>query len=155
MQSIDDYVLKYPKKREFYLFSQLQSQFATFDNVETVIVNDLTGSLLLTGPTITKENVIDFANNKELFIVQSKTKAIKASLPKPLTEIVTAPIGQVNSAIKEESRNDVDLAGLFFLGLMSIGIYQVIRGNVMLPSWHTAFWYSLGIYSSLLKPSKA
>jgi len=144
------------KRRDETYFSNLNQQLRQCENVENVVSNPLNGSVLITGTGVNQEKITSYAETQGLFSIQQKDSLLMAvpHIPKPLTKVMTLPVGIVNEIIKTGSNKSIDLGGFFFLSLMSIGIYQVARGNVMLPSWHTAFWYSLGLYSTLIKPAQ-
>jgi len=141
------------KRKDNSFFSSMKQQFERMNAIENITVNDLTGTILLTGKNIDINTIQMYAQKNALFQIKKKSVAplLLPSLPKPLTTILTNPIGSINQFTLKTSNNSVDLAGLFFLSLMGIGVFQIFRGNLILPSWHTAFWYSLGIYSTQLK----
>jgi len=141
------------KKKDASFFASMKKHLKQLGFIDNIIVNDLTGSILMTGKEIDINKIQSYAQKNSLFDIQKKKKENLISfptLPKPLTKILTEPIDNLNDFIKQTSNNNIDLAGMFFLSLMGVGTFQVIRGNVILPSWHTAFWYSLGIYATLL-----
>ena len=141
------------KKRNANFFSNVQSVFSHFNDVDEIVVNELTGSVLLIASKINIDTIKNYAKTNQLFDIQEKesSPAFISILPKPLTKVLTVPIGQINKAIERKTSESLDLAGMFFLSLMSIGMVQALRGKATLPGWHTALWYSFGIYSSVLK----
>ncbi|MFP4284830.1 MAG: hypothetical protein ACLFQG_04685 [Desulfovermiculus sp.] len=122
---------------EAYFNQVLQTLRAAFPKAQ-VEVNPRTGSVLCIGV----ERFEDLARTgweKHLFQV--------TALPPRMTAIkaVHCGVAEVNATIRRSSRGELDLTSLVFLTLIGTGIYQVIRGNVGLPPWYTAFWYALGV----------
>jgi hypothetical protein len=144
------------KRKDLSFFLSVENHFNHLTNIEEVVVNDITGSILLKGKDIDTNQIQSYAQKNALFDIQKRqVESISFSLiPKPCTKILTDPIGKIDQIIKQTTHNTVDLAGLFFLSLMGIGTIQIMRGNIAPLSWHTAFWYSLGIYKTLLEPQK-
>ena len=57
------------------------------------------------------------------------------------------PFGSVSRRIRAFTGNAADLSGLAVLALLTVGVYQIARGNFGAPAWYTAFWYALGIFN--------
>jgi flagellar basal body P-ring protein FlgI len=149
--------IKIPEKKcNVPFFNNIQSVFRKCSDIDNLVVNNYTGSILVTAKNIDINRIKLFAKTNQLFDIREKENrhSFSLQLPKPFTNVFTVPIGQVNKMIKQTSNDSLDLAGVFFLSLMSLGIVQALRGNTALPGWHTALWYSFGIYTSTIKPKQ-
>jgi hypothetical protein len=49
--------------------------------------------------------------------------------------------------LKRLTSGEVDIPSLVFLGLVVSGIYEIARGNLVMPAWYTAFYYALQVFS--------
>jgi hypothetical protein len=149
--------IKVPEKKYNVLFfEKIQSVFKKFSDIDNLVVNNHTGSILVTAKKIDIDRIKFFAKTNQLFDIMENENRGSFSLQFPtlLTNVFTVPIAHVNKMIKQTSNESLDLAGVFFLSLMSLGIFQALRGNAALPGWHTALWYSFGIYTSTIKPKQ-
>ena len=149
--------IKVPEKKcNVHFFDHIQSVFRKLSDIDNLVVNNYTGSILVTAKKIDINRIKSFARTNQLFDIREKenNQTFSLQLPKPFTKVFTAPIGHVNNMIKQTSNDSLDLAGVFFLSLMSLGIVQALRGQAALPGWHTALWYSFGIYTSTIRPKQ-
>ena len=81
-------------------------------------------------------------NIYELTIEQGKTQ-IKSN---ELAESLGLTDQSTNDKIKKLTGGDMDIAGIAFVTLLGLGIYQISRGNFIAPAWYTAFWYAMNIF---------
>jgi hypothetical protein len=138
--------LKIPsKKRDDGYFSELHKRLKSLKAFKQIEFNALTGSVLLIGDHPDIQEIAEFAAQKKLF--QLETAAVPAV---PLTQKITKPITQFSSWIRRFTHGDLELADVLFLGLMTFGIIEIIRGNFKSPPWYTAFWYAFGIFTKAI-----
>ncbi|MGD8664119.1 MAG: hypothetical protein PVH37_29600, partial [Desulfobacterales bacterium] len=55
-------------------------------------------------------------------------------------------LGDLNNSIRRLTSGDIDLVGTLLLVLLISGLTELIRGNLRMPPWYTAFWYAFGLY---------
>lgn len=122
---------------EVYFDQVLQTLRAAFPKAQ-VEVNSRTGSVLCIGAK-PFEDLARIGWENHLFQVTSLPPRMSA------TRAVHCSVAEVNATIRRSSRGELDLTSLVFLILVGTGIYQVVRGNLGLPPWYTAFWYALGV----------
>jgi hypothetical protein len=138
---------KIPEKRKnLAYFADVVSAFSKHQNFKEIQVNPLTGSILLIDEYIDLEALLNYASINEFFTVEKKiTRQVV-----PLSHRIVQPIKFSNTFIERTTGGFLDIPGIAFLALMGTGIWHLAKGNLKAPQWHTAFWYSLGIFSSLL-----
>ena len=122
---------------EVYFGHVLQTLRAAFPKAQ-VEINPWTGSVLCIG-AVGFENLARAGWENNLFQVSGLPPKMTA------TQAVHHGVAEMNATIRRSSSGGIDLTSLVFLTLIGTGIYQVIRGNVGLPPWYTAFWYALGV----------
>jgi hypothetical protein len=122
---------------EFYFGHVLQILRAAFPQAQ-IEVNPTTGSVLCIG-AVSFEELARTGWEKDLFQMTALPPKVTA------TKAVHQGVAGINATIRRASSGEIDLTSLVFLILISTGIYQVIRGNLGLPPWYTAFWYALGV----------
>jgi hypothetical protein len=110
---------------------------------ESLKVNHLTGSILFSDEKIDLKSISDFAEEEKLFSLQS--------IPSNLSKKVAAPIGNVSQILHNFTSGQLDLAGVAFLALLAMGLYQIFRGKSKVPPWYTAFWYAFGVFTRMLQ----
>jgi hypothetical protein len=143
--------LKIPSKKadQGYFFS-LKERLANLPGIEAVVVNPVTGSVLIRHSydpeEIDLKPVAEFTELSGLFKLEIPEQRAQVSI----AEQVSGKMGGLNAQLKEWSAGAVDFQSLAFLGLIGVGLFQASRGAVMIPAI-TALWYA----SSLLKDAKA
>lgn len=114
-----------------------------------VEVNPVTASALFLGPRPPKE-IMKYALKSRLFRVH---------MPARHTETVLGAVRRsfkdLDHSLLKYTGGELDVASVIFLSLVGNGLYQIALGNFSAPSWYTAFWYALGVFSksSLLDAS--
>ncbi|NLI81283.1 MAG: hypothetical protein GX443_06290 [Deltaproteobacteria bacterium] len=127
------------KRKDRRFFSRVTEALSGQEGIERVVVNPLTGSLLLIhrlAPGIVEERL----RRARLFSLDAPRQGSSG-----LFETVSSAFRAANETVKEISRGELDIAGIVFAILMFSGLYQISRGNFMAPAWYTAFWYAMGI----------
>ncbi len=139
------------KKGDYAYFESLRETLKTMKSFDLVTVNASTGSALIIDKDLEIEPLAEFARQKELFALETKHYA-----PAPMARRIAAPIETVSSRVRNFTGGDLDLAGIAFVTLLGVGVYQLARGRFSFPPFYTAFWYAFGIFTkSLLDKSRA
>jgi hypothetical protein len=103
----------------------------------------LTGSILITGDLASPDWVKAMGARTQSFdlTVVNRRKVT------PSAAHLVSPIGALNRYVRRFTNDELDIFGAVFILLMTTGIIQVLRGNLRLPPWYTAFWYAFGIFT--------
>ncbi len=117
--------------------------------MDSVEVNPATGSVLLKGAQVDVDAVVRSGEENALF-------SLKAESHKegPLSKRIVAPLHHVDRSLSRFSGGELDLPGIVFLTLLSVGIYQLARGKFIAPPWYTALWYAMGIFTKAIVDDK-
>lgn len=121
-------------------FSEVQDAFSFDENIETLEVNPLTGTMVFTGEDIDIRAIAEYAEKNSLFRLGNAVES-SASLPDKIIQ----PVGEASNFLRKMTAGKIDLPGAAFLTLVGVGLYQFIRGNKEVPSWYNAFWYAFGL----------
>jgi len=133
------------KKNDPAFFKSLAENLKGISGVKAIRANPLTGSLLIEGYFSDVEQVTGLLKTNKFFRLEiTKTDGT------PLRQKVYQSFTASNRFVKNRSRGELDLPVLIFLMLVGTGIYQLMRSEVRLPPWYTAFWYALGIFTKSL-----
>ncbi|MCG6551634.1 MAG: hypothetical protein L7F77_04850 [Candidatus Magnetominusculus sp. LBB02] len=131
-------------KGDAEFLGNLKKALAENPQINSVEVNAVTGSVLILHST-TNEEILAHADQKGL---------IKTAMPVVNAENVATKVGElfkaVNSGAVAATGGSLDLPRLTFLTLAGFGIYQLSRGNFVVPPWYTAFWYAHGMFTKYL-----
>jgi hypothetical protein len=122
-------------------FSGLQESLSQFQKFEKVEVSALTGSILIADEEIDLDDLADYARKNKLFEITTQ-----GSFPSPMTTQLVSHLENVNTSIRRLTAGEMDLAGILLLLLLVSGLTELLRGNLRMPPWYTAFWYAFGIY---------
>ncbi|HWP49555.1 MAG TPA: hypothetical protein VNM22_20520 [Candidatus Limnocylindrales bacterium] len=136
--------IKIPSKRgdEVY-FSSLKTLFSTYPGIKKLEVNPLTGSILFvhTGDTRDWKALAAYAQKNNLFQLGDLNPQSEN-----LSWTISRQLQELENRMKEFTRGTLDFPGLVFLGLVSAGLFQILRGNLAPIPWYTAFWYGFSVY---------
>jgi hypothetical protein len=124
-------------------FATVEETLRSLKGVEGVQADPLTGGILILH-SIDAGAIVDYAAQKALFLAKEEEPANPRDTA--LHEVLGAPFVSLSRQIKGFTGNAADLSGLVVLALLSVGVYQIARGNFGAPAWYTAFWYALGIF---------
>ncbi len=135
--------IKIPRKRgDAIYFQNLKDKFDSFQFVESIQVNPLTGSLLIIRQKLDIDGITSFAESEKLFTsAPAKVKSL------PLSRQLVEPIANFSDSMKRSSDGYIDLPGLIFLVLLGGGIYELLKGNLVTPPWYTFLWYAFGVFT--------
>lgn len=128
-----------PRKRDFNYFAFLKEELSKCNDIETIEVNPVSGSILIYTSDI--EKIAEYARDKNIF-------NLKSSRPYSpnLHHTISKTFKDLNGNIRGITSGYMDISGAAFLTLLGLGIYQISKGNFAAPAWYTAFWYALNIF---------
>jgi hypothetical protein len=141
------------KKNDRDYFSQLKKFLEPWPGIKKVETNPLTGSVLVL-------HTLDLKNSDEIKTVSNYSEMLGLFKVAP-TETSNTPVARslaggfagLNQSVKGVTAGAVDLPTLGFFGLLSIGIWQMSRGEVAVPAI-TALWYASTILKEQLADEK-
>jgi hypothetical protein len=127
------------KKGNTKYFVSLQRKFSECDRVQTVKANALTASVLFFHDCDTR-NISKFGEEKCLFRIEKQ--GTKRTV---LTKRIRNSFQDLNTRTKSLTGGELDLPSVAFVSLLSMSIYQIIRGNFYAPAWYTCSWYAVNL----------
>ncbi|MBF0565424.1 MAG: hypothetical protein HQK89_09285 [Nitrospirae bacterium] len=133
------------KKGDAHFFESVRSRLATLEGVASVEINPQTTSVLVMHSTSTTGIV---EHLKGLLRLNDPLQAGKANAN--VSELISELVKKANDGTKEITGKGLDIPRVAFLSLLSFGLYQLNRGNFVVPPWYTAFWYAHGIFTKYL-----
>lgn len=110
-------------KGEPEFFQQVEEIFQDHPRVVTVETNPLTGSILLTHKTTTAD-LLDYAADNNLFTLPGS-----AADRRHVLEVVSETIERTDERIQSLAGGKTDLYEVLFIGLISAGVIQILRGH--------------------------
>lgn len=129
------------KKGDASYFSTLREKLVDCPGVAAVSVNPKTASVLILHDRETND-ILNAAKEKKLFHPKRPVRSHKT-----LFSSVAEAFRGYDRNLKAWTGGEVDIPSLVFLSLLISGVYQIARGNVVMPAWYTAFYYALGLFS--------
>jgi hypothetical protein len=132
-------------------FDKLRAKLAHFQSLEHVEVNPLTGSVLIVAEHVDADAIAKHCKTQRLFDLTDQNN----SRP-PMTTHLVSHLKGLETSVQKLSSGGIDLAGILLLGLLISGIAGLLRGDIRMPPWYTAFWYAFGVYkvASVVKENK-
>jgi hypothetical protein len=128
------------KKADGSFFHRVEAAFADCPGVTHTRGNPLTESILFEHSTTVSE-IAKFAVRKGLFVLKRPSSSRGS-----LFNAVAETFEQWNESLKKSSGGDLDIPSVVFLSLVASGFYQLLRGNITIPAWYTAFYYAAGVF---------
>ena len=125
-------------------FASVEETLRTLPGVEHVEADPLTGGILILHRA-DPAAVVDYAAQKGLFL--AKEEDPKKAGDTVVHDMIGAPFASLGKRIRDFTGSAADLSSLAVLALLTVGVYQIARGNFGAPAWYTAFWYALGIFN--------
>ncbi len=124
------------KKNDTEYFRMVEQVFLACENVKSIKVNPLTTSITLkyTGDLT---DIKDFAFTHHLFSL-----TLKSSQLTPLMDNCEKGVMKADNLLNFLTFGQLDFRSIAFVFFVGVGIFQIARGNFMLPSWFTALWYA-------------
>jgi hypothetical protein len=129
------------RKGDAAYFDKLQAALARFRAFERLEINALTGSVLIVDEQFDVDDIAKHARTRNLFDLKDQDTSRS-----PMTTQLVSHLENLNTSIRRLTAGDMDLAGVLLLVLLMSGLIQLVRGNLRMPPWYTAFWYAFGIY---------
>jgi hypothetical protein len=129
------------QKRNAEYFDQLQNKLARLQTFDRLEVNALTGSVLLVNENLNVDHIAEHARDLRLFDLMDQNDS-RATI----TTQLVSNLGDLNTSIRRLTSGEMDLVGSLLLVLLISGLTELIRGNLRMPPWYTAFWYAFGLY---------
>jgi hypothetical protein len=134
--------LKVPSmKRNPAFFDQLQRKLKEIPGLTKVQVNPLSGSILILHTELPDEISAWMKSRNTL-----PSKGNPLLHPNNIHKKISVTFEEVNGRIRGFTKGELDVPTLSFVALLTVGIYQISRGNFTAPAWYTAFWYALNIF---------
>jgi hypothetical protein len=122
-------------------FEKLQNTLSRFETFDRLEVNVLTGSVLIVDEHLDVDDITEFAKTRHLFDLMNQNHSRS-----PMTTQLVSRLENLNTSIRKLTTGEMDLAGILLLLLLISGLTELVRGNIRMPPWYTAFWYAFGIY---------
>jgi hypothetical protein len=119
-------------------FAALETRLAQCPGVERVLVNPLTGSVLLE-PVTDLAVLTAFAETERLFRLTPAR-----SLAPPFTEQLAERFDALNDQLRRASGGGIDLGAVGFIALVTLAAVQWQRGNVLGPTT-TLLWSAIAL----------
>lgn len=126
-------------------FSKVKQGLSDRGIFDEIRANAQTASVLLVGNQIDLEDVAEFARVHDLFDLEVQTYE-----PVPVSRRLVQPFESFDKSLQAITAGNMDVISLVFFGLLGSGVYQIFRGNISAPPWHTAFWYAFGLFTAHL-----
>jgi hypothetical protein len=134
--------LKVPsKKRNPAFFEQLQGKLKEVPGLTEIRVNPLSASILILHTDLPDEISAWLQAHNAL-----STKGDPLLHPNNVHKRISGTFNEVNGRIRGFTKGELDVPTLSFIALLTVGIYQISRGNFTAPAWYTAFWYAMNIF---------
>jgi hypothetical protein len=127
------------KRRDTAYFARLNETLSRCPGVESVIVNPLTASALITGP-VDADEVIVYGENSDLFRLEPRGFV-------PFAERVTHRLHHVDERVREATSGQLDLNSVAVMGLFGTVLWQLSRRRV-LPEALTVLWYAASLLAN-------
>lgn len=129
------------KKGDPTYFSDLADKIVACPGVHDARVNPKTASLLIEFDCDLAD-LAAYAKKHQLFSLRHAEP-----LPTTLFGSVARSFDSYNRNLLKWTNGEFDIPSLVFVSLVISGLIQLVRGNVAMPAWYTAFYYALGVFS--------
>jgi hypothetical protein len=127
------------KRRDAEYFARLKETLSRCEGVESVLVNPLTASALITGSADADEVVV-FAENSELFRLEARGVV-------PFSERLSHQVHQFDERVREATSGQLDLSSVAVIGMFGATLWQISRRRV-LPEALTVLWYAASLLAN-------
>jgi flagellar basal body P-ring protein FlgI len=126
------------KKGDVSFFTNIKDTLEKNARVAGVVINPVTGSVLVTHNTDT-DSITKLAESNKFFKLEKRR-------PRHISNNLVESFKSMDDKLKSATDGELDLPTVSFLALAGAGIYDIARGNFAAPAWYTAFWYALNIF---------
>lgn len=120
-------------------FANIYENLITFPAIEELRVNPVAGSLIIYHSDSSLVPLKQFAQEKQLFLLEEIDYQ-----PEALLQRASTRLGSIDSGLKKLTSGDIDLRSAIFIVLMALAIRQLLKGRVMGPA-STLLWQALGL----------
>jgi len=131
------------KVKDPAFYGHVQESVADIPGVAAVRANPVTGSILFTGTNLNAETLMEALARKTP--LRFEAPPVRHPVQKAILPFLT-----LDQKFKRMTSGEVGLTEAGFLALLTIGVIQILRGNITAPPWYTAFWYAFGVFSKAL-----
>lgn len=121
------------KKNVPRYFSEIKNKLSEKHTIDGIKVNAKTGSVLIFHQS-SIDDIANFAGKHHLFIIRKKQTGTIKPLSSPSRKLARK-FAQIDFEINRESRGSLDLTTLTVGGLMSLTIFQILKGKILPPAW--------------------
>jgi Heavy metal associated domain 2 len=142
------------RKGDYPYFSGLKDKLPDLletPGIQRIEMNPTTGSILVIHELDFKATdfsiVSEFLEQKGLFKL-----GFNGSPGIPVSRNIARTFQDLNQQITGFTRGEIDLRSLALIGLIGLGLYQVSRGQLMIPAV-SAFWYAATLMKEQSTPS--
>jgi hypothetical protein len=132
--------VRIPSKRgDKAYFTDITDKLRTLHGVEEAKAAPHTGSIVITyhGGLDALERQV---HEEGLFTLKHPPAPQRT-----LFQNVASVFRSYNKELLTLTSGQIDVPSLVFVSLVTSGIWQLARGNVVLPAWYVAFYYALGV----------
>ena len=128
------------KRGDATYFATLEKELAECPGVGAVTTNSRTGTALVSH-TVEDSALWGYIAEHDLFQLGKNETAT----PTPVRPSIAGGIRNAEHKSYTKSEKKPDIRRLMFLGMMGMGVVQVIKGNIAIPAI-AAFWYAYCIF---------
>jgi hypothetical protein len=130
-------------------FDNLKQTLSRFQKFAKLEVNALTGSVLIVDEHIVVDDIADYAAARQLFALNDPGNSRS-----PMTTQLVSHLENINTGVRRLTSGEMDIAGILLLFLLISGLTELLRGNIRMPPWYTAFWYAFGVFTKSILDQK-
>ena len=135
------------KRRDATFFETVAERLGTWDSVERVETDPLTGSVLIhfSDP---QRLFLEAAVKNDLFDIDFDAALGRSSEP-IMTQAAVRTFEAVDQTLRRWTQNQIDIRGVLFILLLAGGVFQLMRRRVGAPA-PTLLWYAgdlIGLWS--------
>jgi|GEM_PF-1432982 len=121
------------KRKDVPFFEHLQQVLGECDEVDGVVVNAATGSVVIHHHG-TVDELAKFAKHHHLFQIEPKRKA-PIEVQRPPAARIASRLRKLNHTITKHSNGQFDLGFLTACGLVALAFFQAGNRRVLPPAW--------------------
>jgi hypothetical protein len=136
------------KRRDRGFFDTVAERLVTWESVERVETNPLTGSVLIhfSDP---ERLFLEAAVKNDLFDIDFESTFGDSAAP-AVTEAAVRSFETADHALRRWTQNKIDMRGVLFVLLLAGGVFQLLRRRLDAPA-PTLLWYAgdlIGLWSN-------
>jgi hypothetical protein len=144
------YRLRIPgRRRDHEYFLRLQQAFAEHEQVSSIKINTLTGSIFIEHADLDLEALKEIGRKGALFQLLEGTPPLTPALASASHRLRT-----FNQRLENSTGQYLDTRGAAFVLLVMFGVRQLIQGNLLAPA-SSLFWYAFQLVMQADKENQA